>query len=35
MAKEKVRHLLAGLGMAGLVAGASLAAPGSAFGSSG
>ena len=35
MAQEKIKALLAGLGLAGLVAGAGVAAPGPAFGASG
>lgn len=35
MANKRLRHTLAGLSIAGLVAGAGLAMPGSSFGSSG
>jgi radical SAM modification target selenobiotic family peptide len=35
MGEKHLKQLLAGLGLAGLVAGAGVATPGSAFGSSG
>jgi radical SAM modification target selenobiotic family peptide len=35
MGKKSIRKMLAGVGLAGLIAGAGVAAPGSAFGTSG